>query len=123
MSRTPDEAYAELIRRVKASSLLSSCGSLLHWDHQTYMPPKGAAHRADQLALLAGLAHDQFVAPEVGDLLSQAEQGGGTRESGAATALLAVQNAMQVLRGERCPHVVNTDVLPLLERAAPGAAT
>lgn len=47
---------------------------------------------------------------------------GGTRESGAATALLAVQNALQVLRGERCPHVVNTDVLPLLERTAHGAA-
>ena len=55
MPRTPDEAYAELIRRIKAISLLSSCGSLLHWDHQTYMPPNGGAHRAEQLALLAGL--------------------------------------------------------------------
>jgi len=48
---------------------------------------------------------------------------GGTREAGAATALLAVQNALQVLRGEPCPHVVNTDVLPLLKRFSPGASS
>jgi carboxypeptidase Taq len=87
MSRTPDDAYAELIRRVKSISLLSSCGSLLHWDHQTYMPPKGAAHRADQLALLAGLAHERFVAPEIGDLLSRAEEDGRVREPGSPVAV------------------------------------
>jgi carboxypeptidase Taq len=83
MPRTSDEAYAELIRRVKAISLLSSCGSLLHWDHQTYMPPKGAAHRAEQLALLAGLTHAQFTMPEIGELLLQADEGSQARAAGS----------------------------------------
>jgi len=80
MPRTCDEAYAELIRRVKAVSLLSSCSSLLHWDQQTYMPPRGSAHRAEQLALVAGLAHSQFTAPEIGELLAEAAQAGAARE-------------------------------------------
>ena len=75
------------MRRVKAVSLLGSCGAVLHWDHQTYMPPKGGAHRAEQLALLAGLCHEQFTAPEIGDLLSVAEAGELTRASGSAAAV------------------------------------
>jgi carboxypeptidase Taq len=44
------------------------------------MPPGGSAHRAEQLALLAGLAHHQFTAPELGDLLSDAAQADTMRE-------------------------------------------
>lgn len=73
MGRSPEEAYAELIGRMRELALLESCGSLLHWDQQTYMPPKGAGHRAEQFGTLAGLVHRQFVAPEVGDLLAEAE--------------------------------------------------
>lgn len=35
---------------------------------------------------------------------------GGTLESGSRTALLATQNALQVLAGERCRHTVNPEV-------------
>ena len=87
MLRTPQEAYDGLIRRVKAVSLLGSCGAVLHWDHQTYMPPKGGAHRAEQLALLAGLCHEQFTAPEIGDLLSLAETGELARAPGSTVAV------------------------------------
>ncbi len=87
MRRASDDAYAELMRRVKAVSLLNSCGSLLHWDQQTYMPPRGSAHRAEQLALLAGLAHAQFTAPEIGDLLSEAESANVTHVPRSAPAV------------------------------------
>jgi carboxypeptidase Taq len=87
MLRVPQDAYDGLIRRVKAVSLLGSCEAVLHWDHQTYMPPKGGAHRAEQLALLAGLCHEQFTAPEIGDLLSLAETGELARASGSAAGV------------------------------------
>ena len=87
MLRTSQEAYDGLIRRVKAVSLLGSCGAVLHWDHQTYMPPKGGGHRAEQLALLAGLCHERFTDPEIGDLLSLAETGELERASGSAAAV------------------------------------
>ncbi len=87
MPRTPDEVYTDLIRRVKAVALLDSCGALLHWDQQTYMPSRGSEHRAEQLALLAGLAHAQFTAPDIGDLLSEAALGGGAGVPGSSVAV------------------------------------
>jgi len=72
MGRAAD-AYTELIRCERETALLGSCGSLLSWDHQTYMPPKGAAHRAGQLGLLAALVHRQATAPRIGELLAAVE--------------------------------------------------
>jgi len=69
----PQEAYDELIARTREISTLGSCASLLHWDRETYMPRKGAEHRAAQLALLAGMTHEQFTAPRIGELLAAAE--------------------------------------------------
>lgn len=63
-------AGAELMELLRAGELLASCGNVLSWDEQTVMPPGGAAHRAEQLALLAGLAHDRRVDPRIGELLS-----------------------------------------------------
>lgn len=69
----PSEAYSELVRRSREMALLGSCGSVLGWDEQTYMPPGGAEHRAGQLALLAGLHHQQATDPRLGDLLGEVE--------------------------------------------------
>src|SRR3954452_10523065 len=73
MSQTPEQAYAELIHRVKEARLLESCGSVLGWDERTYMPRKGSAHRAEQIALLARMTHEMLTAPEVGRLLAEVE--------------------------------------------------
>jgi carboxypeptidase Taq len=73
MLRTAADAYAELIRRTKEVAVLRSCAALLDWDHQTTMPPKGSAHRAEQLGLLAALGHRHATAPEIGDCLAAVE--------------------------------------------------
>ncbi|WP_437223478.1 carboxypeptidase M32 [Planctomicrobium sp. SH661] len=65
------EAYNTLVERLKSLALMRSCGAVLGWDEQTYLPTQGAELRANQLALLAGLAHDQATSPEVGDLLAR----------------------------------------------------
>ena len=44
---------------------------MLHWDASAMMPPGGAAARGEQLATLAGLAHDLLTAPEVADDLAE----------------------------------------------------
>lgn len=49
--------------------MLESCSAVLGWDEQTYMPEGAAAHRGDQMALLAGLAHERATAPRMGELL------------------------------------------------------
>jgi carboxypeptidase Taq len=73
MSQPADQAYTALIGRVKECRLLGSCAEVLGWDEQTYMPPRGSAHRAEQMALLARLTHDLLTAPALGELLGQAE--------------------------------------------------
>src|SRR5207245_2257173 len=75
-----NHAYAELIRRVKECRLLNSCAEMLAWDERTYMPHNGSAHRAEQMALLARLAHEMITAPEVGQLLSQADGSGKSNQ-------------------------------------------
>ncbi len=68
------KAYEELIKQVKEVSLLSSCAGVLGWDERTYMPRGGAGLRAEQMSLLAGLCHEKFVDPKIGELLSKVEQ-------------------------------------------------
>ena len=73
MSATARAAYEKLIERSKRIALLASAGGVLHWDMETYMPERGAAHRAEQLSLVSGMVHDMFTAPEVGEWLSLVE--------------------------------------------------
>ncbi len=65
--------YAELTDHLRKTALLESTGSVLGWDEQTYMPPGGADHRANQLSLLSGLVHERRTAPRVGELLGELE--------------------------------------------------
>ncbi len=73
MSRA-QEAYAELCRELRELSVLKSCASVLGWDEQTYLPHQGAEHRASQLALLSGLAHERGTSPKLADLLARSAE-------------------------------------------------
>jgi carboxypeptidase Taq len=73
MPRTAEQAYHELLRRVREAALLDSCGSVLHWDESTYMPRQGSAHRGEQMGLLARLSHEMRTAPAIGGLLAEVE--------------------------------------------------
>jgi len=49
---------------------LTDAAALLSWDQETYMPAGGGQARADQIATLQTLAHDQCVSSDMADLLS-----------------------------------------------------
>lgn len=69
-----NEAYDKLVAMMRETAVLGSCSSVLSWDRQTCMPRAGGAHRAEQLTLLAGLAHERATATEIDDLLSACEE-------------------------------------------------
>jgi carboxypeptidase Taq len=69
----PRPAFAELLRRVAEVSDLSGATALLSWDQETNMPRKGAVARAQVLSTLAGLRHERFTDPKVGELLGECE--------------------------------------------------
>ncbi len=48
---------------------LHDAAAVLSWDQETYMPAGSGAIRAEQLATLQTLAHNQFTSPEVESLL------------------------------------------------------
>jgi len=70
----PSQTYQQFIERVREINLLSSIESTLEWDQETYMPARGASTRAAQLAVIAGVAHEKLLNPELGRLLEKVEQ-------------------------------------------------
>lgn len=67
---TPEQAYAELVHRMKEVAVLGNTAGILGWDQEVYMPPANAPYRAEQLSLLAGMCHHKFTDPRVGELIS-----------------------------------------------------
>ena len=50
---------------------INSAASVLSWDQETYMPAGGGEARAEQIAVLQGIAHQKLVSPEIRGLLSR----------------------------------------------------
>ncbi|WP_160000003.1 carboxypeptidase M32 [Roseomonas sp. 18066] len=70
-------AYDRLKARFARIGALGEAQSMLHWDAAAVMPPGGAAARGEQLATLAGLAHQLMTEPGMAADLAEAEAGGG----------------------------------------------
>src|SRR5438093_1795433 len=66
-----NDKLAELKSRLMEVYDLNMAAAVLRWDQTTYMPPGGAPARGRQLATLSRLAHEKFIAPEIGRLLDQ----------------------------------------------------
>ena len=82
-----DEAYAELLQRVREETLLTTIEALLEWDEETYMPPGGVENRSEQLALVAGLLHERGTDPRFGELLAAIEGSDLLADDGSAAAV------------------------------------
>ena len=65
-------AYARLSDRFARIATLGEASAMLGWDAAAMMPPGGGAARGEQLAVLAGLAHQQLTATAMGDDLAAA---------------------------------------------------
>ncbi len=62
-------AFDELRARLAEITDLGKTMALLSWDQHVMMPPRGAAIRAEQMATVGRIAHEKFIAPEIGRLL------------------------------------------------------
>src|SRR5690554_358979 len=70
---TGQTAYQALLADMCETAILASAGAVLGWDQETFLPPKGSALRADQLASLSGLVHERATRPQVEEWLAAAE--------------------------------------------------
>ena len=74
-------AYDRLTERFRRIATIGECSAMLGWDASAVMPPGGGSARGDQLALLAGMAHQALTAPEVEDDLAAAVAEGPWEEA------------------------------------------
>ncbi|MCH9609072.1 MAG: Thermostable carboxypeptidase 1 [Chlamydiales bacterium] len=65
------KSYQELFAQSKKIKLLESVSSLLGWDQETYMPKKATSNRAEQIALMTSLSHQERTSPTYKKLLSK----------------------------------------------------
>lgn len=98
------EAYQDLIKRVKEVSLIGSCAAVLGWDERTKMPPAGSEHRANQLALLSGMAHEKFTDSKVGELLSEVESSDLVKKAESIEAVNARELRYQYDKATKLPR-------------------
>jgi carboxypeptidase Taq len=70
MSTTHAESLAVLHRIDREYRHLEKVLAALQWDQETCLPPKGVEERAEQLALIQGIAHGRLVSPETGRCLA-----------------------------------------------------
>jgi len=65
--------YTQLCRLLREVETVTSIGSLLNWDQETYMPHAAAEHRSDQAAFISGLGHERATSPRIGELIAACE--------------------------------------------------
>ena len=65
--------YRELEQRFRRIGAIGQAISVLHWDSAAIMPIGGGAARAEQLATLRLIQHQQLVAPEIEAMLAEAD--------------------------------------------------
>lgn len=75
------DAYEGLRTRSRRWNVLHSVNGLLQWDQETLMPKEGTGLRAEQVALLSGMVHEEATSNEVGDLLAACESNGFASDS------------------------------------------
>jgi carboxypeptidase Taq len=105
-----DQAYDELMRRVREESLLTTIDALLEWDEETYMPAGGVENRSEQLALLAGLLHERGTDPRLGDLLAAVEGSSLLADPGSPAAVNVRAVRREYDRFIRLPRALVEDV-------------
>ena len=71
MSTSPQPAYGDYVQKLRTIADIRFSSALLQWDQETYLPPKGAAIRGQQIATLSEITHRFFTEDSLGNLLQQ----------------------------------------------------
>src|SRR6478672_5317028 len=66
-----DDLYQAYVNRMQKIADLKYSSAVLQWDQETYMPPKGAPYRGQQLATLSELSHALFTNEETNSVLHE----------------------------------------------------
>ena len=82
---------------------LQKASALLEWDEQVYMPPGGSTTHGQMVATVRRLAHERFIADEVGTLLERATRDAAGMDADSDTARLLAVTAHDYDKARRVP--------------------
>src|SRR5580658_10240083 len=82
---------------------LKAAFSVLNWDKDVFMPPKGSGPRAAMLGYLAGELHDRVLSKEFRDLLRDAKAAADANELPAGDRAIVREVWREVSREEKLP--------------------
>jgi carboxypeptidase Taq len=71
LSSDIDSVYQTLLAKYKDIKVLETAQGIIHWDMETYMPPKAVEQRSQQLALLSRIHHKMSTDLQTGKLLDE----------------------------------------------------
>lgn len=93
-----EEKLETLKSKLKEITNLNNAAAVLGWDQQTYMPPGGAAARAEQISTLTKLSHEMFTSDKIGELLESLSQAGFDYDSDEASLVRVTQRDYEKAR-------------------------
>jgi carboxypeptidase Taq len=68
---TSQELYASYKQKMQRIADVRHANAVLQWDQETYLPPKGAHYRGQQMSTLSEIAHGLFSQDDLGNLLQE----------------------------------------------------
>src|SRR4051812_11733490 len=61
--------YEKYLQKMRLIADIRSANAVLQWDQETYLPPKGAQFRGQQISSLSEISHRLFSEESFGNLL------------------------------------------------------
>jgi carboxypeptidase Taq len=83
------QLYAGKMRKIAD---IKNSMAVLGWDQETYLPPKGAMLRGQQLTTLSTIAHELFTENELGEILNTLTEKNDLDETQRANARLSLED-------------------------------
>jgi carboxypeptidase Taq len=102
-NKTESQKITELKKRLVELSHLSSALSVLHWDLEVNMPPKGAPLRAATISELSGMLHAKFITIDHDNLLSDLKKKVDSEEETGDTAVIINNIWRDYIREKKLP--------------------
>jgi len=92
VNKNSQELYNDFKALMQKAADLNNSAALLSWDQETYMPPKSADIRGQQLATLSTLAHEMLTGGELEKLIGGLSAAEGLDEEQLANVRIAADD-------------------------------
>jgi carboxypeptidase Taq len=92
LTKSTKELYSDYRLRMRRIADIRNAAAVLQWDEETYLPPKGAAFRGQQMASLSEIAHEWFTDPALGQLLEELNNRGDLADDQRRNIALSLED-------------------------------